>query len=151
MRSLSLISYLFLAKWCRWIGRYAPHRVPFRDCAVTFWCSLSPGSQRRVAYHRGSHGIGRLDCAIGDRSAVSSAFGARSFCPALIPGDCDVSPSLQLNKYIIKPREIDMAKGEQKGNREAKKPKKEKIKTIAAAPSQKTAGWQPSFATGKKK
>ena len=38
-----------------------------------------------------------------------------------------------------------MAKGEQKGNRESKKPKKEKIKTIAAAPSQKTAGWQPSF------
>jgi hypothetical protein len=30
-----------------------------------------------------------------------------------------------------------MAKGEQRGNREAKKPKKEKTKTIAAAPSQK--------------
>jgi hypothetical protein len=44
-----------------------------------------------------------------------------------------------------------MAKGEQRGNREAKKPKKEKIKTIAAAPSQKAAGWQPSFASGKKK
>ena len=38
-----------------------------------------------------------------------------------------------------------MAKGEQRGNRETKKPKKEKIKTIAAAPSQKAAGWQPSF------
>jgi hypothetical protein len=49
------------------------------------------------------------------------------------------------------PGEIDMAKGEQKGNRESKKPKKEKIKTIAAAPSQKTAGWQPSFGSGKKK
>jgi hypothetical protein len=49
------------------------------------------------------------------------------------------------------PREIGMAKGEQKGNRESKKPKKEKIKTIAAAPSQKTAGWQPSFGSGKKK
>jgi hypothetical protein len=48
-------------------------------------------------------------------------------------------------------REISMAKGEQKGNRESKKPKKEKIKTIAAAPSQKTAGWQPSFGSGKKK
>jgi hypothetical protein len=48
-------------------------------------------------------------------------------------------------------RETDMAKGEQKGNRESKKPKKEKIKTIAAAPSQKTAGWQPSFGSGKKK
>lgn len=33
-----------------------------------------------------------------------------------------------------------MAKGEQKNNREAKKPKKEKIKTIAAAPSQKSVG-----------
>jgi hypothetical protein len=30
-----------------------------------------------------------------------------------------------------------MAKGEQRGNREAKKPKKEKPKTIAAAPSTK--------------
>jgi hypothetical protein len=44
-----------------------------------------------------------------------------------------------------------MAKGEQRGNREAKKPKKQKIKVIAAAPSQKTAAWQPSFASGKKK
>ena len=30
-----------------------------------------------------------------------------------------------------------MAKGQQRGNREAKKPKKEKPKTIAAAPSSK--------------
>jgi hypothetical protein len=30
-----------------------------------------------------------------------------------------------------------MAKGEQRGNREKKKPKKEKPKTIAAAPSMK--------------
>jgi hypothetical protein len=52
---------------------------------------------------------------------------------------------------IINPKEIDMPKGEQKGNREAKKPKKDKIKVIAAAPSQKTAGWQPTFGTGKKK
>jgi hypothetical protein len=44
-----------------------------------------------------------------------------------------------------------MAKGEQRGNREAKKPKKEKIKTIAAAPSQKTAAWQPTISSGKKK
>jgi hypothetical protein len=46
-----------------------------------------------------------------------------------------------------------MAKGEQKGNRESKKPKKEKVKIIAAAPSQKgaAAGWQPSFGSGKKK
>lgn len=39
----------------------------------------------------------------------------------------------------------------QKGNREAKKPKKDKIKIIAAAPSQKTAGWQPGAVSGKKK
>ncbi len=46
-----------------------------------------------------------------------------------------------------------MAKGEQKGNRESKKPKKEKVKTIAAASSQKgvAAGWQPTFGSGKKK
>jgi hypothetical protein len=45
-----------------------------------------------------------------------------------------------------------MPKGEQKGNREKKKPKKEKIKTIAAAPSQKGVGnLQSEFGTGKKK
>jgi len=49
-------------------------------------------------------------------------------------------------------QETTMAKGEQKGNRETKKPKKEKPKTIAAAPSQKTGGWQPTLGgTGKKK
>jgi hypothetical protein len=52
---------------------------------------------------------------------------------------------------VDQPREANMAKGEQRGNREAKKPKKQKIKVIAAAPSQKTAAWQPSFASGKKK
>ena len=50
-----------------------------------------------------------------------------------------------------KSREVDMAKGEQRSNREAKKPKKEKIKVIAAAPSQKGAGWQPTLGSGKKK
>jgi hypothetical protein len=44
-----------------------------------------------------------------------------------------------------------MASREQKGNREAKKPKKEKIKTIAAAPSQKPVAWQPTIGSGKKK
>ena len=44
-------------------------------------------------------------------------------------------------RFKLKPRGADMAKGEQRGNREAKKPKKEKPKTIAAAPSMKgTAG-----------
>jgi hypothetical protein len=57
-----------------------------------------------------------------------------------------------VSAYVtIHPRETDMAKGEQRSNREAKKPKKQKIKTIAAAPSQKGAGWQPEQTSGKKK
>jgi hypothetical protein len=45
-----------------------------------------------------------------------------------------------------------MANRQQRSNREAKKPKKEKIKMIAAAPSQKAATWQPSLgSSGKKK
>jgi len=44
-----------------------------------------------------------------------------------------------------------MAKGQQKGNRESKKPKKEKVKVIAAAPSQKAATWQPTLPSGRKK
>jgi hypothetical protein len=48
--------------------------------------------------------------------------------------------------------ETAMAKGEQRSNREAKKPKKEKIKTIAAAPSQKGVGsLQSGFGATKKK
>ena len=49
--------------------------------------------------------------------------------------------------------EVAMAQREQKGNREAKKPKKDKIKSIAAAPSRKDAGgaWQPASASGKQK
>jgi len=51
------------------------------------------------------------------------------------------------------PKEADMARGEQRSNREKKKPKKEKAKTIAAAPNQKgeAAVWQPNLASGKKK
>jgi hypothetical protein len=44
-----------------------------------------------------------------------------------------------------------VSKKEQRGNREAKKPKKEKIKIFAAAPSRKTGGWQPTFGPDKKK
>lgn len=40
-----------------------------------------------------------------------------------------------------------MAKAQQRGNREAKKPKKEKIKVIAAAPSRKAGALQPSPAS----
>jgi len=48
-------------------------------------------------------------------------------------------------------QESDMAKGQQRGNREAKKPKKEKAKVIAAAPSRKDVAWQPDFGVAKKK
>ncbi|WP_256468900.1 hypothetical protein [Bradyrhizobium sp. 195] len=44
-----------------------------------------------------------------------------------------------------------MAKGQQRSNREIKKPKKDKIKAIAAAPSRKEPAWQPDFGPGKKK
>jgi len=43
-----------------------------------------------------------------------------------------------------------MAKGQQRSNREIKKPKKDKAKAIAAAPSRKEA-WQPEVGSGKKK
>ena len=49
------------------------------------------------------------------------------------------------------PTESDMAKGQQRSNRETKKPKKEKSKVIAAAPSRKEAAWQPDFGPAKKK
>ena len=62
-----------------------------------------------------------------------------------------LTKSAFLSSVVSKPKETEMAKGQQKGNREVKKPKKEKIKVIAAAPSQKTAGWQPTLASGKKK
>ncbi|BBO02136.1 MULTISPECIES: hypothetical protein [Bradyrhizobium] len=48
-------------------------------------------------------------------------------------------------------KETDMAKGQQRGNRETKKPKKDKAKVIAAAPSRKDVAWQPDFGPGKKK
>ena len=48
----------------------------------------------------------------------------------------------------LSPGGATMAKGEQRGNREAKKPKKEKTKTIAAAPS--TKGTVASITASKK-
>jgi hypothetical protein len=44
-----------------------------------------------------------------------------------------------------------MAKGQQRSNRETKKPKKDKAKVIAAAPSRKEGAWQPEIGQGKKK
>lgn len=60
---------------------------------------------------------------------------------------------LQPNEFDeLKPaRESDMAKGQQRGNREVKKPKKEKAKVIAAAPSRKESAWQPDFRPARKK
>jgi hypothetical protein len=49
------------------------------------------------------------------------------------------------------PKESDMAKGQQRSNREAKKPKKEKAKVIAAAPNREEAAGQPDFGPAKKK
>ena len=61
-------------------------------------------------------------------------------------------PGDTLFTAAIKPKEVDMANRQQRSNREAKKPKKEKIKVIAAAPSQKAAAWQPTLgSSGKKK
>ncbi|MGY0570947.1 hypothetical protein ACTGJ9_007720 [Bradyrhizobium sp. RDM12] len=53
----------------------------------------------------------------------------------------------------LKPaKETDaMAKGQQRSNRETKKPKKDKTKVIAAAPSRKDGAWQPEIGQGKKK
>ena len=44
-----------------------------------------------------------------------------------------------------------MAKGQQRGNREAKKPKKEKIKVVAAASSRKGATLQPTIGSAVKR
>lgn len=52
---------------------------------------------------------------------------------------------------LTAPKETDMAKGQQRGNRETKKPKKDKAKVIAAAPSRKDVAWQPDFGPAKKK
>jgi hypothetical protein len=57
----------------------------------------------------------------------------------------------ELHQREMQTKEAQMAKGQQRGNREAKKPKKEKPKVIAAAPSRKDATWQPDFSATKKK
>jgi len=44
-----------------------------------------------------------------------------------------------------------VAKGQQRGNREAKEPKNEKIKVIAAPPSRKGFALQQTFASAVKK
>jgi hypothetical protein len=46
-----------------------------------------------------------------------------------------------------------MARGEQRSNREKKKPKKEKVKTMPLPQAKRgaAAGWQPNLASGRKK
>jgi hypothetical protein len=83
-----------------------------------------------------------------DRVKIKSTF---SGSPVSIL--CQVLPSARrtINNHQTQ-GETAMAKGEQRSNREAKKPKKEKIKTIAAAPSQKSVGsLQPSVGATKRK
>jgi len=90
-----------------------------------------------------AHGVEGCFCARYPRN-VSLESSIPAFLRASVTG---ISSSDVTNKS----REVDMAKGEQRSNREAKKPKKQKIKVIAAAPSQKGAGWQPTLGSGKKK
>ncbi|OAF16656.1 hypothetical protein AYJ54_37910 [Bradyrhizobium centrolobii] len=62
-----------------------------------------------------------------------------------------VLQSSELDELAPPQETSDMAKGQQRSNREAKKPKKEKAKVIAAAPSRKEVTWQPDFGPAKKK
>jgi hypothetical protein len=52
---------------------------------------------------------------------------------------------------LLENKEDVMAKGQQRGNREAKKPKKIKPKVIAAAPSRTIGTWQPELPAARKK
>jgi hypothetical protein len=63
----------------------------------------------------------------------------------------DSAPRADRRDDFTPPKETDMAKGQQRGNRETKKPKKDKTKVIAAAPSRKDVAWQPDFGPAKKK
>jgi hypothetical protein len=62
-----------------------------------------------------------------------------------------VLQSVELSEFEPREETDDMAKGQQRSNRETKKPKKDKAKVIAAAPSRKDANWQPDFGPAKKK
>ncbi len=57
----------------------------------------------------------------------------------------------ELNELEPQQERDVMAKGQQRGNRETKKPKKEKAKVIAAQPSRKEAAWQPDLGSAKKR
>jgi hypothetical protein len=71
--------------------------------------------------------------------ALSLALYSAAVAQAIVVGAKDFTEQLLVAHRQTEERR--MPKGEQRGNREAKKPKKEKPKTIAAAPSMKgTAG-----------
>jgi hypothetical protein len=72
--------------------------------------------------------------------------------PHLVAATCAYGSANLATGRIRTPEETDiMAKGQQRSNRETKKPKKDKIKATAAAPSRKDAAWQPEIGAGKKK
>jgi hypothetical protein len=84
---------------------------------------------------------------------VSCALHRVSFLVAACPAHT-AAPISQSNEpsEFEPPQETDvMAKGQQRSNRETKKPKKDKVKATAAAPSRKDAAWQPEIGQGKKK
>ncbi|MGY8637730.1 hypothetical protein RAD15_35200 [Bradyrhizobium sp. 14AA] len=62
-----------------------------------------------------------------------------------------VLQSVELSVFEPSQETDIMPKGQQRSNRETKKPKKDKAKVIAAAPSRKDANWQPDFGPAKKK
>jgi hypothetical protein len=86
--------------------------------------------------------VPRFVCAaprVFSRRRVPSAYGSANL-------------AVERTQRIRAPQETDvMAKGQQRSNRETKKPKKDKVKATAAAPSRKDAAWQPEIGQGKKK
>jgi hypothetical protein len=105
---------------------------PAPDCAGNRLATLGYGKPERLK-------LNLLSC---DRLYLSLA--------KLLPSHRSVR-SKDIDNHQIR-EETAMSKGEQRSNRETKKPKKEKIKTIAAAPSQKSVGsLQSGFGPTKKK
>ena len=74
---------------------------------------------------------------------ISTRLTSRAFSSEVETGSREENASNQESRALVL--------GEQRSNRETKKPKKDKIKVIAAAPSQKAGGWQPTVGSGKKK
>ncbi|MDE5442796.1 hypothetical protein GWG65_15330 [Bradyrhizobium sp. CSA207] len=93
-----------------------------------------------------------MDRAARRRSAVCSA----ALRPArTLARDAAIEARAAIGRFFANSNPTEesdvMAKGQQRSNRETKKPKKDKAKVIAAAPTRKEAGWQPDFGPAKKK